>query len=213
MLTIADAADAPRIVSIDIETTGHPVKTHAEFLKLPKGLRPPGVIIQIGCVELLRDGDGWRIGEQWETLVNPDGPLHPAAIKVHGIRPAALTKARRFAEVRMEFEGFLRDSVLLAHSALNEIDFLNYEMRRTRLVDWEAEPFHEGRFLDTQILARETFPGAPGSLDVLCDRLWIDRSDRFQYHGALLDAALTAEAFVKLTTGFVQPDVRSFSLE
>ena len=211
MLEVADLSGVARIVSIDAETTGHPVKTQAEILKLPKGLRLPGVIIQIGCVELLRDADGWRVGGTWQSLVNPEGPVHPAALKVHGIHPNALRSAPRFADVHEAFAGFVGEAVLLAHSARNEIDYLNYEMRRGKLVAWDTEPYHEGRFLDTQLIARTVFPGAPGSLDVLCDRLWIDRSDRFQHHGALLDAELTAEAFIKMTTGFVQDQPRTFS--
>jgi DNA polymerase-3 subunit epsilon len=212
MLAVADVAEATRIVAIDAETTGHPVRTFAEVQKLPKGLRLPGVVIQIGCLEILRDGDGWKTGESWETLVNPDGPIHPAARKVHGIHPNALRTAPRFAEIRETFEAFLGDAVLLAHGARNEIDFLNFEMRRAKLADWEAEPYHPARFLDTQLIARGVFPGAPGSLDVLCDRLWIDRSDRFKFHGALLDAALTAEAFIKMTTGFVGEAPRQISV-
>jgi DNA polymerase III epsilon subunit len=211
MIDITDLSGVTRIVSIDAETTGHPVRTQAEVLKLPKGMRLPGVIIQIGCVELLRDDAGWRVAERWQTLVNPEGPVHPAAMKVHGIHPAALKTAPRFVDVHERLAGFVGDAALLAHSARNEIDFLNYEMRRARLIGWDAVAYHEGRFLDTQVIARSVFPGAPGSLDVLCDRLWIDRSDRFQHHGALLDAELTAEAFIKMTTGFVQDATRTFS--
>jgi DNA polymerase-3 subunit epsilon len=85
-------------------------------------------------------------------------------------------------------------------------------MRRAKLVDWQDEPYHEGRFLDTQIIARSVFPGAPGSLNALCDRLWIHPADRDQHHGALLDAELTAEAFIKMVTGFVQDRVRTFAV-
>jgi DNA polymerase III epsilon subunit len=211
MLEIGDIRDVARLVSVDVETTGHPVKALAEILKLPKGLRLPGTIIQIGCVELIREGDGWRTGETWQTLVNPDGPVHPAALKVHGIHPAALKNAPRFPDIRGAFEDFVGDAVFLAHSARNEIEYLNYEMRRAKLVGWEDEPYHDGRFLDTQLIARTVFPGAPGSLDVLCDRLWIDRSDRFEHHGALLDAELTAEAFVKMVTGFTKDETRVIS--
>jgi len=211
MLDLTHITDVQRIVSVDIETTGHPTKTHAEVLKLPKGLRVPGVIIQIGCVEILREGDGWAMGAKWESLVNPDGPIHSAAMKVHGIHHARLKNAPRFTDIREEFEAFVSDSTLLAHAASNEIDFLNYELRRAKLVDWQAEPFHEGRFVDTQVIARSVFPGAPGSLDALCNRLWIHPSDRDQFHGALLDAELTAEAFIKMATGFVQDNARTFT--
>lgn len=211
MIDTSDLSGVNRILAIDMETTGYPVKTPAEVLRLPRGLRLPGVIIQIGCVELLREGDGWRIGEAWETLVNPDGPVQPASVAVHGIHPARLKTAPRFADVVQELERMVGDSILLAHSAFNEIDFLNFEMRRAKLVAADASPYGEDRFIDTQVMARALFPGAPGSLDTLLDRLWIDRSSRFQHHGALLDAEMTAEAFIKMATGFVQDETRTFS--
>lgn len=211
MLTIGDVAGTQRLVVLDAETTGQRTPGAAEVAKLPKAMRLPGILIQLGCVELLRDGIGWRTDRTWETLLNPDGPVKPDAMKVHGIKPADLRGARRFPEILPEFEAFLDGAPMVAHAALNEIGFLNYEMRRAKLVGWDEAPFHEGRFLDTQVLARETFPGATQTLDALCDRLWIDRSDRFARHGALLDAELTAEAFMKLTTGFVVDQVRSFS--
>ena len=43
-------------------------------------MEPPGIIIEVGFVEMLRDGIGWRKGETWCSLVNPDGPIDPAGI-------------------------------------------------------------------------------------------------------------------------------------
>ncbi len=213
MLNItSDLLSINRIVSIDMETTGQRALTPAEVLRQPRGLKIPGIIIQIGCVEMLRDGRSWKIGETWETLVNPDCGVHPQAMKVHGIHPAMLKKAPRFSEVVAEFERIVGDGPMLAHSAWNEIDFLNYEMKRAKLAAPDANPYGEDRFFDTQILAEVVFPGAPRSLDVLLDRLWIDRSPRFERHGALLDAELTAEAFIKIVGGFTQDETRSFSV-
>jgi DNA polymerase-3 subunit epsilon len=211
MLTLEDIAEVDRIVAIDVEATGHRVLTPTEICKLPKGMRPPGAIIQIGCVEMLRDGGAWRTDATWETLLNPDGPINPVASRVHGIRPAALKGAPRFDAIRGAFEDFIGGAVLLAHGAFNEIDYLNYEARRCKHVGWDESPYTDARFLDTQKLVRNFVPDCPGSLDAICDRLWIDRSDRFQHHGAMLDAELTAEVFIKLTSGFIGDDVRSLS--
>lgn len=211
MLTANDVAEVARLVAIDAETTGHATKTGLEVAKLPKGMRLPGVIIQLGCVELLREGDSWRTGETWETLVNPDGPVSPYAMRVHGVHPAVLKNAPRFLDIREPLEAFIGNAPLIAHAAKNEIDFLNYEMRRCRLVGWDQSPYDETRFLDTQLIARDVFPGAPTNLDAICDRLWIDRSDRFQHHGALLDAMLTAEAFIRMTNGSLSDEPRVLS--
>ena len=211
MLTLDDLAEARRLVAIDAETTGLPIPGAAEIRRMPKGLRLPGIIIEIGCVELLRDGAGWKTGESWQRRVQPNGPIAKASIAVHGITPAQLKDAPQFRDVLDDFEAFIGQDALVAHGAVNEMDFLNFEYARLGRCGFDEVIFADNDFVCTQDLSRQFFPGAPGSLDVLCDRLWIDRSDRFQHHGALLDAFLTAEAFIKMQGGFVQDDTRSMS--
>src|SRR5271163_3581240 len=81
-----------RLVAFDAETTGKRTPD-AEFIrKQPFAWRAPGVIIEVGFVEMLREGDGWRKGEAWSSRVNPDAPIDPEAIKIHRIRAADLKK-------------------------------------------------------------------------------------------------------------------------
>ena len=54
--------------------------------------------------------------------------------------------------------------------------------------------------VDTLVLARTRHPGAKHSLDALCTRFGVDRSQRVK-HGALLDAQLLAQVYVELTGG------------
>ncbi len=54
--------------------------------------------------------------------------------------------------------------------------------------------------IDTLVLARTRHPGAKHSLDALCTRFGVDRSQRVK-HGALLDAQLLAQVYVELTGG------------
>ncbi|WP_457840991.1 exonuclease domain-containing protein, partial [Staphylococcus aureus] len=56
------------------------------------------------------------------------------------------------------------------------------------------------RMVDTLGLARTRHPGAKHSLDALCTRLGVDRSQRVK-HGALLDAQLLAQVYIELTGG------------
>ena len=187
-----------RLVAIDAETTGFRVMSADEVRKAPKGLRLPGVVIEIGCVELLRDGTGWRKGENWQSRVNPEAPISPASIGVHGIKPGDLKQAPRFDQVVDTLLAFLGDDYLVAHAFRNEKLFFNYEMARIKRIGWDDEAFPEDRFVCTQEIYAELFPGAPKSLDAMTDRLWVDRSERFKHHGALLDADLTADAFIEL---------------
>jgi DNA polymerase III epsilon subunit len=211
MLTLDDLDGVARIVAIDAETTGVRTPTAAEIRKMPKGYRIPGIIIELGCVELVRTAEGWKTGNHWQSRVQPQGPISRASVAVHGITPAVLKDAPLFAGILDSFEDFIGQDILLAHSATNEIGFLNYEYARVGRCGFDEAIFSENDFLCTQEMSRSFFPGVPGSLDVLCDRLWIDRSDRFDHHGALLDAILTAEAFIKMQGGFVQDGTRQVS--
>jgi DNA polymerase-3 subunit epsilon len=56
------------------------------------------------------------------------------------------------------------------------------------------------RMVDTLLLARSRHPGAKHSLDALCTRFGVDRSQRVK-HGALLDAQLLAQVYIELTGG------------
>ena len=78
--------------------------------------------------------------------------------------------------------------------------FLNEELRRAGFPKLPMD-----RALDTVLMARKKFPGAPASLDALCKRFGVDLSNR-QLHGALLDARLLAEVYLELRGGR-QPDL------
>lgn len=191
-------AGTPRIVALDFESTGKPIPTLEQMARQPKGWRPPGAIIQIGAVEMLREGSGWRKGRTYETLVNPDAPLDPRSAQVHKISYADLKRAPRYREVAEAFATFLCGAPIVAHAYLNERSYLNYEHARAGLCAWGEEVQLPDNWFCTQVAFAGLFPGAPKSLDAACDRLWVDRSDRFEKHGALLDADLTADVFSKM---------------
>ncbi len=197
--------DRNRLVAIDIETTGRRIPRLEDIRKAPKGMRQPGVVIEIGCIEVVRDGAAWVKGRTWESRVNPDAPIHPDSIKVHNIRPNDLKTAPRFPQIADELIAFIGDDLMVAHAYENEMDYLNYEFARGGRIGWGEQLFPEQRFICTKEMSHERFPGASGSLDALCDRLWLDRSDRFSHHGALLDADLTIDAFLKMAYGDLEP--------
>jgi DNA polymerase-3 subunit epsilon len=84
---------------------------------------------------------------------------------------------------------------LVAHNAGFDFGFLNFELERCGRTSVSLS-----RMRDTLTLARSRHPGAKHSLDALCMRFGIDRSQRVK-HGALLDAQLLAQVYVELTGG------------
>lgn len=187
-----------RLVAFDAETTGKRAPDPAFIRKQPLGWRPPGLVIEVGFVELRRGADGWRKGETWRSLVNPDAPIDPAAIKVHGIRPADLKNAPRFPAILPRLRDFIAEAPIVAHAWENERDFLDYEFARAKVIGWGERAYAETRYLCTQKLYAQIFPGASTSLTAMCDRLALDASERDNRHGALLDADMTADALLLL---------------
>ena len=149
-------------------------------------------LVEIGCVELFN-----RIptGQTFHRYVNPERDMPQAAFEVHGLSAEFLAGHPVFAEVIGDFLVFIADSPLVAHNAEFDMKFINAELGR---LGFPAIPLQ--RAIDTLILARQKFPGAPATLDALCKRFNIDNSGRTK-HGALRDSELLAEAYLELTGG------------
>jgi DNA polymerase III subunit epsilon len=170
-----------RQIFFDTETTG---------LSAENGDR----IIEIGCIEMLSR----RLsGARKHFYLNPQRPSHPDAIRIHGLTDEFLSDKPLFAEIADELLDFLAGADLVIHNAAFDIGFMNAELRRVG-----KPPLANvvARVTDSLTMAREMFPGKSNSLDALCKRLEVDNTNR-ALHGALLDAGLLAEVYIRLTRG------------
>lgn len=168
-----------REIVFDTETTG---------LSPHEGHR----LVEIGCVEIV---NRVATGRTFHAYLNPDRAMPSEAEAVHGLSAIFLSDKPRFAEVAGELIGFLGDCPLVAHNATFDFGFLNWELEQCGLAPLGLE-----RMIDTLVMARTRHPGAKHSLDALCTRYGVDRSQRVK-HGALLDAELLAQVYVELCGG------------
>lgn len=170
-----------RQIFFDTETTG---------LRAEAGDR----IIEIGCLEMV---NRQLTGNKLHLYLNPERSSDPDAVRIHGLTDEFLADKPKFAEVADELLGFLRGAELVIHNAAFDIGFMNAELRRLK-----HPPITDivGGVRDTLLMARDLFPGKANSLDALCKRLEVDNSGR-TLHGALLDAELLAEVYIRLTRG------------
>ena len=173
-----------REIVLDTETTGFdPLKGHR--------------VAEIGCVELFNHT---ATGKVYHVYLNPERDMPAEATAVHGLTDEFLSDKPVFAEVVDQFLEFIADSPLVIHNAAFDMNFLNAELVRTGFPRLPME-----RSIDTVMMARKMFPGAPASLDALCKRFGVDLSGR-ELHGALLDARLLADVYLELRGGR-QPDL------
>ena len=171
-----------RQVFLDTETTG---------LAADNGDR----VIEIGCIELVSRRHS---GRRFHRYLNPQRASHPDALRIHGITDDFLADKPLFASIAQELAEFVRGAEVIIHNADFDVRFLDAELARLGLPGF-AE--HAGcTVTDTLLMARSMFPGKSNSLDALCKRLEVDNSQR-ELHGALLDAGLLAEVYIRMTRG------------
>ena len=158
------------------------------------GLSPAGGdrMVEIGCIEVVNRVE---TGRHYHAYFNPDRSMPSEAEAVHGLGDIFLSDKPRFADKVEELLEFIADSPLVAHNASFDFGFLNHELQRCG-----RPPVCLSRMVDTLVLARSRHPGAKHSLDALCVRYGVDRSQRVK-HGALLDAQLLCQVYVELTGG------------
>ena len=168
-----------REIVLDTETTGlDPADGHR--------------VLEIGAVEIVHQS---LTGKAFHTLINPERDVPQDAVRVHGHSAASLIDKPVFASIVDDFLAFIGDSKLVIHNAEFDMRFVNAELTRLGLATLSMD-----RVVDTLALARKRHPGAPASLDALCDRYRIDRSRRVR-HGALLDAEILVEVYCELSGG------------
>jgi DNA polymerase-3 subunit epsilon len=168
-----------REIVLDTETTGlDPASGHR--------------IVEIGCVELF---NAIPTGQFYHVYLDPERDMPEEAFRVHGLSIEFLTGKPKFAEVAEAFLAFIGEAPLVAHNAEFDMRFINAELAAFGLPAISFE-----RVVDTLALARRRHPGAPASLDALCQRYGIDLSRRTK-HGALLDSEILAEVYAELLGG------------
>ncbi len=154
-------------------------------------------IVEIGGLEVVNMIPTGRV---FHHYFNPERSVPIEAQRVHGLTDEFLAEKPLFSSVVDDFLTFIEDSPLVIHNAPFDMGFVNAELTR---LGFKALP--ASRAVDTLVLARQLFPGAPNSLDALCKRYGISNAAR-TFHGALLDAHLLAEVYLELRGGR-QPDL------
>ncbi|RJS93129.1 DNA polymerase III subunit epsilon [Salinisphaera sp. Q1T1-3] len=171
-----------RQIVLDTETTG---------MEPENGHR----IIEIGCVEVVNRR---LTGNDLHLYLHPDRDIDQGAIDVHGITLEFLEGRPRFNEVAADLAAYLDGAELVIHNAPFDLAFLNTEMRQVNTAHVALE--EASSIIDTLVDARQRFPGQRNSLDALCKRFEIDNTNR-ELHGALLDAQLLADVYLRMTGG------------
>lgn len=176
-----------RFVALDVETTGLN-RRRKDNNDITEGHR----VIEIGCVEIIDDRLTGRI---FQAYINPGHPIDAKATEIHGLTNEDLVGKPVFGKIAKRLLTFIDGAILIIHNAPFDTAFLDKEFL---LLDKEARPSRNFIVVDTLELARMTYPRMRNDLTSLSERLGIDSEKRQKKHGALLDATVLAELFLRL---------------
>ena len=171
-----------RLIVLDTETTG---------LDVDSGHK----IIEIGCIEII---DRNITDNSFHKYINPQRLIDEKAYEVHGISNEHLKDKPIFDDIIDEFALYISDSPLIIHNAPFDLGFLKSEYVQSNHDEASLENSRE--IIDTLKIARKASPGKRNTLDALCSRYSVDNTDR-SLHGALLDAQLLANVYLRMTQG------------
>jgi DNA polymerase-3 subunit epsilon len=168
-----------RQIVLDTETTG---------ISYTSGHR----IVELACIELV---DRKKTGNRFHHYINPERESDFGALRVHGLTPKFLADKPKFSQIVDPFVEFVRGAELVIHNAPFDMGFLNSELKLAGMSSLDSIC---AGVCDTLLIARQKHPAEKNNLDALCERYQVDNAHR-HLHGALLDADLLAEVFLRMT--------------
>ena len=142
-----------------------------------------GRIIEIGAVRFTKN----KIISSWNMIFNPHQTLSPFIVNLTHISQQMVDESDVIDLHLKDFIDFTEDSVIVAHNAQFDMNFLNSECEKCCL------PPVKNKVADTLKLSRLLFSDfASHKLDFLADQFMIDKGSS---HRALDDAKTCMELF------------------
>lgn len=143
-------------------------------------------LVELGAVKVV---DG-QIVSRTNWLINPGRKIPNRATDVHGISDEMVKGKPTFAEVYPEFLAYIGDSILLAHNARFDVDFVRAEIMRAGL------PLPSNATVDTLKLFRKWYPDAPSHrVGALLDFLDINQDE--DLHRGDVDAEMQTKILLE----------------
>ena len=143
-------------------------------------------IIEIGAVKV----DNGEIVGSFKTLIKVDEKLPPFIVHLTGITDEMLVDAPSLNEVMTDFDAFVGDSILLAHNAAFDMNFLYTAYERAL-----GKPLSND-YVDTLRVARRALPQLQHrTLSDLCEAFEVVNEGEHRAYG---DALATVQCYLRM---------------
>ncbi len=129
---------------------------------------------------------GGQIVDEFVTLINPGRNIPERAVSIHGITQTMVDRAPLFRDIADDLLDFLNDTVIVAHNARFDLEFLRSELRNVNL------SLPENNVIDTLGIARRYYTFPSNSLGEIARHIGLPIDKQ---HRALADVTTTKDIF------------------
>lgn len=145
-----------------------------------------GRVLEIGAVKFNKDG----IISKFQQLFNPQCEISPFITELTGIAPSDVINCPVIKDYLPDFLDFIKDTILVAHNAQFDLNFINAECELAGL------NITNNKTIDTLQFSRWFYPDfEKHKLDFLAKELKINPGHS---HRAYDDARVCMELFIKM---------------
>ncbi|MGN0024536.1 MAG: PolC-type DNA polymerase III [Candidatus Avelusimicrobium sp.] len=143
------------------------------------------------CEIAVSVSQGGRVVEEFSTLLNPQIPMSPEVIAIHGITNEMVKDAPTFADIMPTLLGVLDNAVIVAHNADFDVSFLRAEFASCGM------RFPPYPVVDTLKLARKSGKFESNRLGLIAEELGISCQG---WHRAMADTKMAEQIFYYFLT-------------
>ncbi len=136
-------------------------------------------------IAVIKTIDG-QIADEFVTLVNPGRNIPERAVSIHGITQTMVNQAPLFRDIANDLLDFLNDTVIVAHNAKFDLEFLRTELKNFSI------SLPENDVVDTLGIARKYYTFPSNSLGDIARYIGLPIDEQ---HRALADVMTTKNIF------------------
>jgi DNA polymerase III epsilon subunit len=136
-------------------------------------------------IAVIKTIDG-QVADEFVTIVNPGRNIPERAISIHGITQVMVNRAPLFRDIAKDLLDFLNDTVIVAHNAKFDLEFLRSELRNLN------QSLPENEVIDTLGIARRYYSFPSNSLGEIARYIGLPIDEE---HRALADVTTTKDIF------------------
>jgi DNA polymerase III epsilon subunit len=163
----------------------NPSEVYFAFLDVETTGLDPAIGDKICEIAVIKTIDG-QLADEFVSIINPGRNIPERAISIHGITQIMVNRAPFFRDIAKDLLDFLKGTVIVAHNAKFDLEFLRSELKNLTL------SLPENEVIDTLGIARRYYKFPSNNLGKIAKSIGLPIDEQ---HRALADVTTTKDIF------------------